>query len=172
MNKLKTIIFYIGIIWTWLIQLYLLLFIYEDGRSLLSLLFNSKYQKDFFKSEAMRLDNQSLTMVAIGYIAMLLATIALIFVLGYIRSLLKNINKNVFFATSNMKTLKKLSISTALLTIASYIKNYIRSSAFDFRDIHYTSSWNYPFYFLVILLLVYYIFKKGLQLQEEANKII
>lgn len=88
--------------------------------------------------------------------------------------ILNNINLQKYFAPANMVALRKLMFSFLILTILDGINTVVNHFINVTTQLDFFPCGNYYAYFisLIICYLVYFIFKRGLALQNENNSII
>lgn len=138
------------------------------------LIFSSSYRTSFFNQEALRLDNHILTMVILNAIGEVLIAIAICILLYYGRQLVLNIKQEIFFTSQNLLITRKLLISFTIYTVLQVATNYLASSSYEtsFSHLFSTSSSLPAIISLGIFYLLYTIFKDGLLLQDDVNKMI
>ncbi|MGM9963499.1 MAG: hypothetical protein ACI319_10755 [Holdemanella porci] len=107
----------------------------------------------------------------------ILMCVASFLVCQYARLIIKNINREIYFAVNNLDLLKKLLISVAGYTVISIV-NFAIFMIHRAWFAKYASSTLYPsgitngLLFLAVLYVVYLVFKYGMKVQEDADSII
>ena len=91
-----------------------------------------------------------------------------------LHNILNNINLQKYFAPANMVALRKLMFSFLALTILDGINTVINHFINITAQLDFFPCGNYYSFFtsLIICYLIYFIFKRGLALQNENNSII
>ncbi|WP_308557181.1 DUF2975 domain-containing protein [uncultured Lactobacillus sp.] len=103
--------------------------------------------------------------------------IASFLICRYARLIIRNIKREVYFASDNLSLLKKLLISVAGYTVISIV-NFIILMTHRAWFVKYASNTLYPsgitsgLLFLAVLYIVYLVFKYGMKVQEDADSII
>ncbi|MGN1272544.1 MAG: DUF2975 domain-containing protein [Lactobacillus sp.] len=110
-------------------------------------------------------------------VLVIMMSIASFLICQYARLIIKNIKREIYFATNNLNLLKKLLISVAGYTVISIV-NFIILMTHRAWFVKYASNTLYPsgitsgLLFLAVLYIVYLVFKYGMKVQEDADSII
>lgn len=120
----------------------------------------------------------------VNYIAVFLVIVMFV-MLGWtinsIRLVVKNIKAEIYFDQANLKLLHTTLISVGVFTVVSFIESVITGIASGIGNMNGKIVFNVRFNFsdvvlslivLGIIYVIYLVFKNGLRLQEESNKII
>lgn len=174
MLQSKKIVINLLNIFSWLMEIFI---IYKAIYSLFNLgqlLSSPAYRVHFFNQEEMRLNNQTLTMVVLNAVGEILVALSICFLIHYGRQLILNIKQDIFFTSNNLHIVRKLLISFTIYTILQIATNYLSSSPYETTFSHsFSTGSNLPAIIsLGILYLLYLIFKNGLALQDDADKMI
>lgn len=170
----KKIIINLLNIFSWLMEL---LIIYKAAFSIYNLsqlIVSSTYRANFFNQEEMRLTNHTLTMVISNAVGEILLAIAICVLIHYGRKLIINIKQDIFFTAKNLLIIRNLLISFTIYTVLQIITNYLANSPYETAFSHqFSTSSSLPaIVSLGILYLLYIIFKNGLALQDDVDKMI
>lgn len=170
----KKIIINLLNIFSWLVELFIIYKAAFVAGNLGQLIFSSNYRTNFFNQEEMRLTNHTFTMVILNAIGEFLVAIAICVLLHYGRKLILNIKHDIFFTTQNLTIIHKLLISFTAYTVLQAATNYLASSPYETSFSHlFSTNSNLPaIVSLGILYLLYIIFKNGLTLQDDVDKMI
>ncbi|WP_276804217.1 DUF2975 domain-containing protein [Lactobacillus hominis] len=118
--------------------------------------------------------------IFITFCALLLSAlmcIAICWSINSIRLVIENINDDVYFDRSNLNLLRSTLVGLSIFTISDFIESCLMAIArynlkgrttlnLDFSNAVYS------LIILGIIYVIYLVFKNGLKLQEESNKII
>lgn len=172
--KPKKIIINLLDIFSWLTEIFIIYKAAFSIGNLGQLIFSSGYRANFFNQEEMRLTSHTLTMVILNAIGEFLVAIAICVLLHYGRKLILNIKHDLFFNIQNLTIIRKLLISFSVYTVLQVATNYLANSPYETSFSHlFSTSSNLPaIVSLGILYILYIIFKNGLALQDDVDKMI
>lgn len=121
-----------------------------------------------------KLIGNNLTSELLLYFDILLFMVVFLYGCFALHNILDNINLQKYFAPANMVALRKLMFSFLVLTILDGINTVVNHFINVTAQVDFFPCGNYYTYFisLIICYLVYFIFKRGLALQNENNSII
>lgn len=120
-------------------------------------------------------NNLSLIVLSILLEAVLFGTVA--FSVRYIRMVIENIKREIYFNHANLKLVKSTLISVGVFTVVSIVESVV----IGFAGANVSSVYSLKFNFtdtmfslvvLGILYVIYLVFKNGLTLQDDQNHII
>lgn len=172
--KVKKIIINLLNIFSWLVELFIIYKAAFSVWNLGQLVFSSNYRANFFNQEELRLTNHALTMVIFNAVGEFLVAIAICVLLHYGRKLILNIKHDLFFTPQNLAIIRNLLISFTTYTVLQVATNYLANSPYETSFSHlFSTNSNLPaIVSLGILYLLYIIFKNGLALQDDVDKMI
>ena len=108
--------------------------------------------------------------IVVGWLSLIMMSVAAFLICRYARLIVKNIKQEVYFDQANLHELKQLLIRSIVYTVLSIISWAIilpmDSTPF------YPNAYIADLVFIAIVYVVYLIFKHGLALRDDTNKII
>lgn len=120
-------------------------------------------------------NNLSLIILSVLLEAVLFGTVA--YSVRYIRLVIENIKRKIYFNHANLKLIKSTLISVGVFTVVSIVESIV----IGFANANVSSVYSLKFNFtdamfslvvLGILYVIYLVFKNGLALQDDQNHII